>query len=179
MKNLLVFIFFITNISFSQSIEYVGMETSANFDFYRVYKKQCPGYISHNDCLRFIDLKSNDIPQKKFIYKCDTDLLYRLKPQDTLVLISNVDDLFLEIKNNYKDVFKEIGKAVPFEFSKWEEKKLVDKSKYKLYSYSASNVKYLVFKVRASFLNEILFENNILVKKPILVESLYLKIPIE
>lgn len=164
---------------FSQDVEYVGQKNSINFTFYRVSKKKCPGYISDNNCLRFLDLISIEKPKKNNFYDCNTELKYNVKPFDTIVLIANTDKLFFKIKEHYPVMYNEIKKTIPLDFDKWEMVKLIDTKKYKLYTFSYTNVKYLLFKLKVSFVNKELFEDNILLEQNNFEDFVMLKVPIE
>lgn len=175
-----IIIFFIVSFTkvFSQDVEYIGLGNSNDFTFYRVFKQKCPGYVTHNNCLRFIDFISQEKPYKNSFYECDTEIKFRKKLNDTIVLTANVNTFLLKLKNSNQEIYSKVKDLIPFDFNKWDLMKLVDNKKFKIYRYYSKNVKYYIFKLKYSFLNDELLEGNILVQKPEFDNYIYLKIPI-
>jgi len=167
MKKIIFFciLLFLSYGMMSQNIKFVGEQTMHNFRFYRIFKKKCPGYISHNDCLRFIDVITIGEPKIKSIKQCLTNLIYNTKLNDTIVLISDVDKFMTEFKYQNNETYSKLEDVNPYDFSRWDEKMVKNKSKFKVIKYSSNEIKALVFKVKIEFLNNEILDGNILVNK--------------
>lgn len=179
MKYILI-VFFIFGKLTAQNIEYIGVKTSKTFEFYRVFKKKCPGFVTNNNCLRFVDVTTNTEPHEINFYECDLELKYRAKPTDTLILNYNIDKFIFKLKESDISSYKLLETIKTYDFNKWKSKKIINRAKFKLYKYySDTEIKYLVFKTKISVINKMLFEGNIIIDENALNENIYLLIPIE
>lgn len=137
------------NLVYSQEITYLGKSEIDEFTFYRVFKKKCPGYASHNDCIRYIDLLNSKSAKKCRVYKNKSGVFYKIKTTDTIVLNYRRDYFIDDLKqtdDSLSYTLRKQGDFFNFNYSN-------SKSTKDITAYSTNRVVLYHFRIPIKWLN--------------------------